>query len=403
MLLLLKSATSGGAGAASYPLDDDGTLAAAFGFGWLETDAPDYHNADYTYLAPATGNLAAALPTAANAWTSQAIVVDTGTILACEAVINSVSAAQFANLGIAAAASSGGTPSGVAVTNSIDNNGSPRWLVSGTGGTRARSGATSGYRVGIELNGNDGTITMRSSDGSALCSTTFTPGTAFTFYLFITDAGTPAAGQTASITLVPVGADMQLGYSAGTTDFNGDACPQTAAVWNPYFSNARVGFSNANLRATLLEVSNWSSFGSTGVILPGEKKCFGIIVGTAGNTMIGFGNSSASVVDNQFLGFTADAVGFFNAGQVYWNGSGSTYTPSWTSGDFILLAINRVDNEVTLYKNGVAAATISIPAVTGDLIPMASFEGLTGRYIDGYFDPDTFPNAAPTGYTGVTT
>lgn len=74
MLLLLKSATSGGA-AASYPLDDDGTLAAAFGFGWLETDAPAYNNADYTYLAPATGNSAIALPTAANAWTSQAHAV----------------------------------------------------------------------------------------------------------------------------------------------------------------------------------------------------------------------------------------------------------------------------------------------------------------------------------------
>lgn len=222
MLLLFTGGSGSGPAAASYPLDDDGTLAAAFGFGWLETDAPDYWNADYTYLAPATGNLAAALPTAANAWTSQAIVVDTGTILACEAVINSVSAAQFANLGMAAAASSGGTPSGVAVINSIDNNGSPRWLVSGTGGTRVRSGATSGYRVGIELNGNDGTITMRSSDGSALCSTTFTPGTAFTFYLFATDAGNPAAGQTASITLVPVGADMQLGYTTGATDFNGD-------------------------------------------------------------------------------------------------------------------------------------------------------------------------------------
>lgn len=174
------------------------------------------------------------------------------------------------------------------------------------------------------------------------------------------------------------------------------------ATWDPAFANSRIGFSNGDLRASLLENANWSSFGSTGVILPGEKKCFGIIVGTAGNTMIGFGNSSASVVDNQFLGFTADAVGFFNAGQVYWDGSGSTYLPSWTSGQFILLAIDRVNNEVTLYKEGVPAATIAIPAVTGNLIPMASYEGVTGRYIDGYFDPDTFPNAAPAGFSGVT-
>lgn len=178
--------------------------------------------------------------------------------------------------------------------------------------------------------------------------------------------------------------------------------PATYATWDPTFTNARVGFSNGNLRASLLESANWSGFGSTGVILPGEKKCFGIIVSTNGNTMIGFGNASAETTDNYFLGFTANAVGFFHPGQVYWNGSGSTHLPAWNNTNFVLLAVNRVDNEVTLYKDGAPSATIALPAVTGDLIPMASLEGSAGRYIDGYFDPDTFPYAAPTGFGGVT-
>ena len=79
-----------------------------------------------------------------------------------------------------------------------------------------------GFRIGVEFNGNDGTVTYRSSDGSTATTQTFTPGTQVTMGMNAVDAGTTAAGQTASITLVPVGADMQLGYTTGATDFNGD-------------------------------------------------------------------------------------------------------------------------------------------------------------------------------------
>lgn len=181
--------------------------------------------------------------------------------------------------------------------------------------------------------------------------------------------------------------------------------PATYATWDPTFKNSRIVLSAGDLHASL-DIDpgyGWANVGATGSIAAGQKKCFGVIVGGgAGNRMIGFGNLSTSFVDNQFLGFTADSVGFFHPGQVYWNGSGTTYLPAWSPGDFVLLAIDRVNDTVTLYKNGTPGATIALPAVTGDLFPMGSVEGGAGRYLDGYFDPDTFPYAAPAGFSGVT-
>lgn len=361
MLLLFTGGSGSGPAVASYPLDDDGTLAAAFGLGWLETDATAYNNADYTYTGAATGNSVVALPTAANAWTSQAIVVDTGTILACEAVINSVSAAQFANLGIAAAASSGGTPSGVAVINSIDNNGSPRWLVSGTGGTRVRSGATSGYRVGIELNGNDGTITMRSSDGSALCSTTFTPGTAFTFYLFATDAGNPAAGQTASITLVPVGADMQLGYTTGATDFNGDPCPQGYAIWNRYDAKAGSVVSSNNLVFSSGAASDLYTIRGnvTKTVGGSEKPEFEITItsDSSSNLLIGIGIAGTTLP--VYAGETVNSWGYLDVnGQMYHSGAAAAFGATYTTGD--VLTFSLAGTSLLVKKNGASQGTITL-------------------------------------------
>lgn len=205
---------------ATYPLNDDGTLAAAFGFAWLETNAPLYRQADYTYTGAATGGTAVGLPTAANAWAGQAVTVGAGTILALEAEVVSMSAAQFNNLGVAAALSSGGTPTGQAVLAGVGNNGSPYWGGSGVS-NQARTSATAGYRVGIELNGNTGAIRILSTDGVAVSSTTFTPGTKFTGYEYVNDIGEAAAGQSCSLRFV-LAADMTLPFAAGAVDFNGD-------------------------------------------------------------------------------------------------------------------------------------------------------------------------------------
>jgi len=390
----LSSQAGGAPVAAGYPLNDDGTLAASLGFGWLETDATAYNNADYTYTGAATGDAVIGLPTTANWLASQAIVVDTGTILACEAVINSASSAQFANFGLAAAVSSGGTPSGVAVVNSVANNGSPQWIVSGTGGTRARSGATSGYRVGIELNGNDGTITMRSSDGSALCSTTFTPGVAFTFYLFATDAGNPAAGQTASITLVPVGADMQLGYTTGATDFNGDPCPQGYAQWNRYDAEATITVSSDNLTATT--ASGWVGLRSNVGCVTGDY--YVEMTSNADNSStygeFGIGTSAASLAT--YIGQSGDSAGAMTHGfasYIYLTDFMVTLAAGQTCG----LEIRRSTDELIVRFQNSVVWTFDISALNGDeLFLMASMVGASVTLNAGQ---SAFVYSVPSGCT----
>ncbi len=210
-------------GPTGYPLDDDGTLATAFGFAHAETTAPDYLQADYTYTGTADGGTAVALPQAANWLTDQAIVVGAGTILGIEVEVIDVSDTPFGLLGLAAALSTDGVFGNVVVTNGIDDDGDngPRWR--GTGiADQTRMQTTAGFRLGMEINGDDGTITILSSDGSVLSSATFTPGTAFTAYLFLSDSGIPDAGQTAGLRLIQSGGDYTLPFTVGAVDLLGD-------------------------------------------------------------------------------------------------------------------------------------------------------------------------------------
>ena len=202
--------------AGTYPLSDDGTLAAAYGYGHIEATAPDYLVAPYEYSGVAAGGTAFALPSTNNAFVSQAINCPTGTIVCCEAVINSLSATQFDGLGIACAFSNDGAPTGGVVTAYIsDTNGAtPRW--NGTGiSAQVRTSPAAGFRVGLEFNGTTGAIRIITTDGTLTSSTTFTPGTSLTFYLFVTDSGTTPAGETCELELVPAIADMDLTYATG--------------------------------------------------------------------------------------------------------------------------------------------------------------------------------------------
>lgn len=111
----LLAAISAQSVSADYPLNDDGTLSALFGIGHIATNAPGYLQGAYTFTGAAAGGVAAALPQSANAWATQAITVGAGTILGIEAEVVSMSASAFDGVGVAAALSSGGTPTGQAV------------------------------------------------------------------------------------------------------------------------------------------------------------------------------------------------------------------------------------------------------------------------------------------------
>jgi hypothetical protein len=208
-----------------YPLDDDGTAAAAFGISAALTNAPDYLRADYTYASPATGNFAVSLPTIANVFGSQAITVGAGNILACEfEIIAGPAGGVFAVIGMAAAESSGGVFSGNIWTLGVRDGGGFSSEIEGIGIANApRVAATNGFRVGIVVDGDTGVVSYVTTDGTfGNSSLAFTPGRAITFYNYIQDSGATPAAETCSVRLIPAAANMTLTYPAGAVDVFGD-------------------------------------------------------------------------------------------------------------------------------------------------------------------------------------
>jgi len=220
---VIQQQASAPAGLTAYPLDDNGSLAGAFGYARMATNAPGYVHADYTYAAPATGGTAVALPAGANWLTTQAIPLTAGKIIELQARIDSVSALNFGNIGLAIGFSLDQVPSLTPFIVGINRDATEGARIFSSGdGFAARSGAANGFVVGMSLNTTTGAIKVRTSDGTFTSLTTFTPGVgAITAYLFANDSGVPAAGQTASVTLFEHGEDYPLATEAGAVDILG--------------------------------------------------------------------------------------------------------------------------------------------------------------------------------------
>lgn len=208
-----------------YLLNDDGTLAAQFGFAHAASNAPDYHRVDYTYASPSTGNAALSLPSAANVFGSHAITVAPGKILAMEWVIHSVpiGGSSMNAVGAAAFTSNAGVPSGGQFSASVRRSGSGFYM-SHTGSVGEPSIAMpAGLRIGMEFNGNNGSVRYMNSEGyDDTVTGAFTPGHKITFMISIDDNGITPAGNTASVEIIPAGADMTLPFTAGAVDVFND-------------------------------------------------------------------------------------------------------------------------------------------------------------------------------------
>lgn len=205
-----------------YPLNDDGTVAASFGVGWLETDAPDYTSADYTYTENATGALALALPNSANVFSPpQMLTVTADDILSVEAEIVGISAAFFDPLTLGILHSVNGTPAG-ATSVYVANDEFGGNILGGTGVYASeRTAPITSFRIGIDLIGPTGQIRIKSSDGIQLSLATFTPPLTATIYLSVQDSGTTTAGETVSMRLIVPSDDYTLPCPVGAKNLTG--------------------------------------------------------------------------------------------------------------------------------------------------------------------------------------
>lgn len=211
-------------GPTGYPLDDDGTLAALFGFGTLTMTAPEYNEGEHVYTGTTTGGTALGLPAADNYLTDQAFVVDADTVLHIEfePIVPSCyqSGVQgFPLLGLGLIMSTDGVFGGVFGTVGIhDDDGSTPIYRGSLIPDTVRATADGPVRMSVDLDGSDGSVTIRTADGDTIVSaTTFTPGTAFTAYLFVSDGGAPLSGNVV-ISLVPRAADAALPHNTGAVD-----------------------------------------------------------------------------------------------------------------------------------------------------------------------------------------
>lgn len=205
-----------------YPLDDDGTIAAMFGYAAAPASGDDLQTVAYTYQDPATGNAAIAIR--GDAFDTGSIEIDG--VMAIELLFNSVPAGDFGNIGIGGIACADGSPVLSELISYVVTRQSGTVTISGDQGV---SGNTStplaGFRIGLEFNGDDGTVTFRTTDG-LLGSTPlpeFTPGNRMAIVINITDNSSAPGGQTISVTLVTKAEDMQLAYTPGATDIGRNA------------------------------------------------------------------------------------------------------------------------------------------------------------------------------------
>jgi len=181
--------------------------------------------------------------------------------------------------------------------------------------------------------------------------------------------------------------------------------PGVFAVWNVLDSNDGIDVSGGGLTASFNRVAGWAAIRANGSVAPTEKKYYNVITSHASGTIVGIGTAAASIAYNGFVGSDTEGFGWFIAAPstIYTGGGGSAYGIAVTPGQTIGVAINKVDDELEFFIDGVGQGTIDISSLTADnIFPMISLEG-TGRTLTANFGGSawgTYP--PPVGFTGVT-
>ncbi len=152
----------------------------------------------------------------------------------------------------------------------------------------------------------------------------------------------------------------------------------------------------------------WNSLRSNQTNLNGNLQCYDQNKSSYGTFLIPksdkwyfevrSGDSNYIGIDNRGCGGT-EYVHYNHNGQYQKNGGTSNYGASYGSGDFIGVAINMDDDQITFYKNGSSQGAINFSAVglvDLDIVPLVYSDG--GGSIYANFGQQPFKHAAPAGY-----
>jgi hypothetical protein len=170
--------------------------------------------------------------------------------------------------------------------------------------------------------------------------------------------------------------------------------------WDSTAKCTSIGLSNNSLTA------NWTSAGTVRTNNPisvNSKVYWELKIDINGIVMIG-------VIDDNFTPFSARYLCYMSTGKqrgyCSWNGNrvedkqtvNVSYGATYTIGDVIGVAVDRITNSITFYKNGVSqgVAFTDLNQMT-NIYPAVSFDG-TGQ-VTANFGITPFQNNIPDGYT----
>ena len=200
------------------------------------------------------------------------------------------------------------------------------------------------------------------------------------------------------------------------TDQSTDTCTNNFCTMNPLYPVTTFSFSEGNLKATSSGSAKGIAKGTIGIQDSG-KWYFEIKGYNSGTWGAGIA-AEDSPINTWSLGSGTHAIYNYN-GTKHVNASSSSYGATFTGGDYIGVAYNADDAEITFYKNGASQGTITglttgifmFPTIgdTGtstDPIFECNFGNPTYSISSGNADDNGYGNfeyAPPSGYYSICT
>jgi hypothetical protein len=187
-----------------------------------------------------------------------------------------------------------------------------------------------------------------------------------------------------------------------------------AQTWDPNKKSANISLSSGNLVATTTANGTSASvLGTTGI--QGDRVYWEITVNgtTAAASGAGIGNASTTLTN--FMGATANSLGWFNDGSVWTNNASSGTWASWTYNTRLCFAFDRTKGllwgRVTSgnWNNSgsadpyqaVGGFSVSATLDTGFVFPGANlFNNTIPDTATAFFEPSSWQFTPPTGYVG---